>query len=310
MNLRPIMILAAPLAASLMLGGCDSNNNDAVETTPEIQDVTIKFAAFIGDEAFECGKVYEGIGTGVGDASMLKVNDFRAFVSDIKLVKADGSMMPITLDQDDKWQRDQLALLDFEDGCAGGTPDINTVVKGNIKKDDYQGICFTLGVPFKDNHLDTASAPSPLNASGMYWSWQGGHKFLRVDGIGDPGDELHANQGYNIHLGSTGCAAADKTTAPALECSNPNTVTACFGKDDDPRFAIASDTLVFDIKPVLAESNVTIDGDAPPGCMSFPQDNACNEILPLLGLTYKFDSEQVYPPKQQSLIRMIKGDAS
>ncbi|MEM7592163.1 MAG: MbnP family protein, partial [Cyanobacteria bacterium P01_A01_bin.83] len=86
--------------------------------------------------------------------------------------------------QDGKWQHQNVALLDFEDGtdsCDNGTPEIRTQVVGTIPEGDYESLQFTLGVPPQLNHDDAAIAPSPLNLTSMWWNWQGGYKFLRLD---------------------------------------------------------------------------------------------------------------------------------
>lgn len=281
----------------VLLSACSSDSDD------KTNNVEVNFSAKVGTEAFECGKIYSDIGVGIGDASNYQVNDFRVFVSDLKLTKTDGSKVDLVLTQDGIWQHEGTALLDFENGCSGnGNAETNTVVKATVDDDQYTGICMTVGVPFSQNHEDTASAPSPLNASGMFWNWQGGHKFIRIDGVGDPGDTTHANKGYNLHLGSTGCAAPGKTSSPEEQCTYPNVMEVCFGGDGTTTFDTTNNSVVFDIKSVFAESNVTIDDEAPAGCMSFPGDSACNEILPRLGLPYAYNSEQISPALEQQFV--------
>ena len=94
---------------------------------------------------------------------------------DVRLVDADGGEWPVTLDDDDLWQTDAVALLDFEDKtgtCANGTTPTNTVVKGTYDTGhdtvDFTGLRFKVGVPFALNHGDAATAPSPLNLSGLF----------------------------------------------------------------------------------------------------------------------------------------------
>ena len=70
---------------------------------------------------------------------------------------------------------------------------------------------FSLAVPFALNHLNPLQQQAPLNESEMFWSWQLGHKFLRLD-LAD----------YNFHLGSTDCHSASKLRAPKEPCKYPN----------------------------------------------------------------------------------------
>ncbi|RYE92741.1 MAG: metallo-mystery pair system four-Cys motif protein, partial [Myxococcales bacterium] len=144
--------------------------------------VTIPFVARVADKAFACGQTYENLGTSKTTAKPL---DFRLYVHDVRLVRAGGEEVPVTLDQDGTWQNGGVALLDFEDGtadCTDGDAALNTSIKGTVPDhDDYQGIAFRFGLPADRNHLDSATATAPLNIPAMWWSWQSGYKYLKLD---------------------------------------------------------------------------------------------------------------------------------
>lgn len=73
-------------------------------------------------------------------------------------------------------------------------------------------IYFELGVPFHLNHNNPLTAQAPLNVSEMFWSWQLGHKFFRLD----------TQDGFSFHLGSTGCKSASRLRPATAPCSYPN----------------------------------------------------------------------------------------
>jgi uncharacterized repeat protein (TIGR04052 family) len=156
----------------------------AYHATPaqaDTKEIAINFAAYVGESEFVCGESYEGVGT---EESTITPTDFRFYVSNVSLIDQAGNAVPLKLQQDGKWQYQNTALLDFEDGksaCDNGTTEINTTVVGTIPQGDYQSLQFTLGVPQNLNHDDAAIASSPLNLTSMWWNWQGGYKFLRVD---------------------------------------------------------------------------------------------------------------------------------
>jgi len=165
------------MAIAFSFGGI----TQAQSNTSERQEIKLNFAAYVGEEEFVCGESYEGVGT---EKSTITPKDFRFYVSNLALINDDGDAIPLELSQDGKWQYQNTALLDFEDGsssCDNGTAEINTTVAGTIPAGDYQSLQFTLGVPPNLNHDDAAIAPSPLNLTSMWWNWQGGYKFLRVD---------------------------------------------------------------------------------------------------------------------------------
>src|SRR5690606_33699956 len=122
-------------------------------------------------------------------------------VSAIELLDGQGNGTPLTLEQDGLWQYEDVALLDFEDGTGlcldAGTAELNDTVIGSVPAGDYVGVRFLLGVPFELNHQDVGMAPSPLNVPSMFWTWQGGYKFARVDLRNDnpDGDSWFWHQG-------------------------------------------------------------------------------------------------------------------
>jgi uncharacterized repeat protein (TIGR04052 family) len=253
--------------------------------------VEVKFAAVVNGEAFECGKSYANIGT---TKSTITPSDFRFFVSEIHLIDAKGHAIPVKLTQDKVWQLDNLALLDFENGsgpCKNGTKPTNTSVKGSITAGDYKGLRITLGVPFNMNHQDPTLAASPLSSTAMFWTWQGGYKFLKFDAAttgqplttAAPAANGGGNaSGFSIHLGSTMCAAPSKTSPPT-SCQNPNRLTVTFDK-----FDLSKQIVVADIGAVLARANVDINAPGTsPGCMSFLKDADCPPVMSALGLPYE-----------------------
>ena len=164
------------LAIAITLGAYSQ-----VEAQSDTKEVAINFEGWVGDEEFVCGKSYEGIGV---SESTITPSDFRFYVSNIALIDEDGNAVPLELEQDGKWQYQNTTLIDFEDGtnaCDNGNTELNTTVVGTVPEGDYQGIQFTMGVPEDLNHEDAAIAPSPLNLTSMWWNWQGGYKFLRIE---------------------------------------------------------------------------------------------------------------------------------
>lgn len=85
----------------------------------------------------------------------------------------------------------------------------------NRSIDEYSHVRFTLGVPFEINHLNPISQPSPLNLPSMFWIWQTGHKFMRLELA------THQEQ-WLFHLGSTGCKSASAMRSPQQNCLYPN----------------------------------------------------------------------------------------
>ncbi|TGM75738.1 metallo-mystery pair system four-Cys motif protein [Leptospira levettii] len=133
------------------------------------------------------------------DSRAVQFRDFRFYVSDVKLVRADGSTADVTLLADNVFQSNGIALVDLE---TYRTTETNTKVTGTVATGNYTGIQYTIGVPEALNHLESTNQKSPLNISSMYWSWTGGYKHANIEFTYD------GTNWTSLHLGSTTCSGA------------------------------------------------------------------------------------------------------
>jgi uncharacterized repeat protein (TIGR04052 family) len=282
-------------AAMTVLAAVLAMNPGVQADAQQTRKVAIRFSGRVGDKPFACGQAYDGIGT---TGSRITPSDFRFYVSDVQLIDSTGKAVAVDLEQDDRWQYRNVALLDFEDRtgpCLTGTSETHDVVMGTVPAGSYRGLRFTLGVPFDLNHADSTIAPSPLNLTSLFWNWQAGYKFLRIDLAstgraqdlkpGDMprfGDREGSNRlGFAIHLGSTMCASDGPTRAPA-SCANPNRALVELAPFDPDK-----DVVVADLKSLLDGVNVDINQPATPaGCMSTPNDSDCDPLMRNLGLPF------------------------
>ena len=107
-----------------------------------------------------------------------------------------------------------VALIDLaDDSATARNASIRGTVTGAAQK--YSGVRLTVGVPFELNHMNPLTAPPPLDRGEMFWNWQSGHKFLRVD-------LAVADREWAFHVGSTGCSSASALRPPSQPCTQPN----------------------------------------------------------------------------------------
>lgn len=159
------------------------------------------------------------------EAQTAVVESFRFYVHDVMLLTADGAM-PLR-PTPDKWQNERVALIDLSGTAANAT--LRGTTSGRAST--FTGIRFTVGVPFDMNHADPLRAAAPLDRTDMFWAWQSGHKFLRVD-LRD------ADRSWSFHLGSTGCSSASALRPPQSACAQPNTVIVELTGFDPTRQAV------------------------------------------------------------------------
>ncbi|WP_437728937.1 MbnP family copper-binding protein [Sorangium sp. So ce861] len=250
--------------------------------------IALRFEGRVGEDVFSCGETY-ALGTA---STEVGISDFRLYIHDIRLHRADGDDVPVTLDQDGLWQFQDLVLLDFEDktgSCANGTEPTNGEVRGTVPQGTYDGLSFKLGVPFALNHDDVATAPSPLNLSGLFWSWEAGYKFARIDTVPAEGSER-----FFLHLGSTGCVAGED--GAVAECDRPNVAEVVLTGFDP-----LTTTVLVDFAALVAASDLSTDGGGAPGCMSGTEDPECAAIFERLGIDI---ADGTLHPEAQELFRV------
>ncbi|HEY0615844.1 MAG TPA: MbnP family copper-binding protein [Candidatus Elarobacter sp.] len=250
-------VFAAALAAFACCGAA-----------PASQHVSIRFAAAAGDAPVACATPLAGLGS---RASTILAEDVRFYVSEVRLVAADGRETPVALDEDRAWQSHGVALLSW---CADGRTDVHETITGTVPSGDYRGVRFTLGVPDPLNHADATLADAPLNVTGMFWSWQDGYKFLRLDMRIAAGPGARPTT-WLVHLGSTACANANGTT----RCARANRPAVALDRFDWTR-----NVVVADLRALLASTDVSSHRpDAPMGCMMGDEDD-CGGVSAALGL--------------------------
>lgn len=235
-----------------------------------VRKVAINFQPTVGAENFVCGRSYSGIGT---SGATITPSDFAVYVHDVKLLTANGTEVPVALEQDGVFQNGSVALLDFEDGtgaCSNGNAATHATLRGSVPDGKYSGVKFTVGVPFDRNHLDLASQPSPLSVTRMFWAWNSGHKFARFDAKSADG------KSWVLHLGSAGCMPTGSAIKAPTSCSEENRVTVTI-----PQFDVDADVIVADAGALLAGNG----GAGNQVCMSSAKTPACAPMFAALGLS-------------------------
>lgn len=309
--MKPVMLTAAAVAASLLLTAC--SDDDKTVYVDKYQEIEIPFTAVAGSTAIDCDADLTNLGT---NNSSGKIADFRFFVHNVRLVLDSGAEVAVQLNET-AMQTANIAMLDFRNRlpdagntpCAGDdNPNMNTRLVGRYVLGDgvtaeVVGLAFTLGVPFSHNHASQTNADGPLKnpgiASGMAWSWQVGYKFTGLDLLTDElivkADESTATR-WNIHVGSTGCSVSTTDLESGIEpvpCEYPN------------RSDIVLDGFSFnkavqlDYAELVADSNLNEDQGGAVGCMSGPTDPECESLFAKLGLVHALSGgDPAHPPTQ------------
>ena len=139
-------------------------------------------------------------------------------------------------------------------------------MKGTDTGDTFKTLLFSM-TSISGERWNTRLDFLPMNDSIMHWHWRSGYKFMRA-GVKTSDD------GYWMHLGSTGCTG---TIGNIDGCTAPNRPEVTI---ED--FEVGKDIVVFDLGVLFEDVDLTdgVDGR----CMSAPEDEACIAPLEKLGL--------------------------
>ena len=278
--------LAASLLGSGLLVAC-GGGSDPVATPPvaTTKAVELSFAAVSGTDPISCASDLTDLGS---TNTTGKLKDLRFYISNVRLVKADGSEVPLTLGANDDWNltagNDRLTLIDLEDAtgsCSSGTAATNATIKGTVPTGDYVGVRMTMGVPYALNHSDYATATKPLDIQAMAWSWQSGRKFSKIE-VTDPAGAAGTwtSKTFNFHLGSTGCTG-NPVNGETVSCVAPNRMDFQFASFDPSTQKIA-----VDVKALVAGTDITVNQAGAPGCMSGGTDPECLHVFESLAIDW------------------------
>lgn len=204
----------------------------------------------------------------------VEIRDFRFYVHDVELLTRGQGAHAFILSPVSSWQNSEVALIDLAGEAAA---ERNEAVLGTIDGDarEFIGIRFTVGVPFQLNHANPLTAAAPLNRGELFWTWQSGYKFMRVD-LADGDIE------WSFHLGSTGCSSASVVRPPARACAQPNSMRVELLGFDPLR------------EPVQVRLDEFVKSMQSPGshvCTgAYADDRNCADIFPKTGLSFESGS--------------------
>ena len=139
--------------------------------------VTLNFSHYVGNEVLQLDSVsYKNALN--QDFSVTK---FKYYLGNIALVRKDGK--PVTYHK--------YFLIDQE------KPDSKKVVLENLPAGEYVSVHFTVGVDSIDNCSGAQSgALDPIN--GMFWTWNTGYIFMKLEGTSEFSSAPNAMLEYHI----------------------------------------------------------------------------------------------------------------
>jgi hypothetical protein len=168
----------------LLCGFSSSEKPKATEGT-----VTIKFNHLFKNEALDFEKEYTNT-----HGEKIKFTLLNYFISNIKLTKEDGSTYSIPQDS-------SYFLVKQTDQAS------KEITLNHIPSGKYSALTFTIGVDSLRNTMGIGRRTGALDvgatAKGMYWVWNSGYIFFKLEGTSPAAPEKQRNV-FNYHVGGFG----------------------------------------------------------------------------------------------------------
>ena len=144
--------------------------------------VSLQFQNYVGGEELVLGADAASAKEYTSNGQKLKFSEVKYVITNVVLVKADGSKVPYNAEDLDKG-----GFLINQENVASLSPVLN-----NIPEGDYKGIEFGLGVKKDLNNLKLQEKfPNFYNLTGkysfengkiMHWEWANGYRFVKLEG--------------------------------------------------------------------------------------------------------------------------------
>lgn len=152
-------------------------------------EVTFEFDNRAGNESLTMGKDYKNAA-----GETLKFSTFNYFVSNFVLVKEDGTEYIVPKD-------DSYFLCKHENAAS------REITFKNVPAGNYKSVKFIIGVDSLKSVSDISQRTGVLDpaagAAGMYWVWNSGYIFVKVEGT-SPQAPVNAATGERVFQYHTG----------------------------------------------------------------------------------------------------------
>ena len=155
-----LLILAGFLAA------CKKDKKDEPSPATPVQSMSLRLTPMVGADTLKFNTSFT-----TENNVRYTVSSLRYYMSDISLIKKDGSEHAL---------EGKFLLVNAN---------TSSYTLGDVPAGEYKGIRFSIGLNNVVNHLDPTiyptSHPLAIQSPGIHWSWNSGYIFLSIEGTCD-----------------------------------------------------------------------------------------------------------------------------
>jgi hypothetical protein len=239
------------LSAAIIISSCKDKKSES-PTPSNLGPLSIHMVNRAGSETLVLGNNYVN-----ANGDTLKFSIFNYYISNIKLIKEDGSEWSQPYDS-------SYYLIKQID------PSSTSFIIPDVPAGNYTGISFIIGVDSAKSVSSIDDRPGVLDptqgAKGMYWAWNSGYIFFKAEGT-SPQAPINPNTSqrtFMYHIGGYGgYTQATVNNIKQVTLQFPAGSKAEVGNDASPELYIVADVLEMFISPEgisVGETPVVMDG--------------------------------------------------
>ncbi|HNS13542.1 MAG TPA: hypothetical protein PKM97_13085 [Bacteroidia bacterium] len=155
----------ALLALSVTFTGCEEDE-DPQPQNPTTAELIFHLHTLVGNNSVAYGTTYQ-----TASGRSFNISDFQYYLSNIVLIKSDGSELPLT---------GKVILA---------RPTQTAYSLGEVPAGNYLGFKFIMGLDSATNHMDPTTYPAgnplAIQTPSVHWAWSSGYIFMKVEGMVD-----------------------------------------------------------------------------------------------------------------------------
>jgi len=173
---------------AIITGFTSCKKDDVMPSGTETGILTLDFDPRFGDQAFDFDVNFT-----LSNGEIVKFSTFKYFISNIELIK--NGQVAYTVPK-----KESFFLIDNSKTAS------RTIQLSDIPVDNYTEIRFIVGIDSLTNTLPVEERTGTLDvgttAAGMYWAWNSGYIFLKVEGTSETNPA--EDKSFQYHIGGFG----------------------------------------------------------------------------------------------------------
>lgn len=190
--IKKIFTALLPALFCTWLASCSKEDTPAPGSQDDLTDLSVEFDNIVGGQNLYLNAVNYNTPSG----EQFNVSLLQYFISNIKLRKTDGSVYTVNQDSSYFLIRESDPTTRF--------------AKFKVPAGDYNQLTFVLGVDSLRSTMDLSKRTGVLDPSGgmedgMYWGWNSGYIFFKMEGV-SPAAPLDptGQRKFRYHIGGFG----------------------------------------------------------------------------------------------------------